>query len=160
MGRLERLFHAITFEVLAVSLSVIGLAIFTDHNVSNLSGTMIVIATIAMIWNVIFNWVFDKFVPGQKENRSLKIRIVQVLLFEAGLLFATVPVMAYILNISILEAFAMDIGVTIFITIYAFFFNLAYDHIRAYIVARRSPTMAVFAISKIKPYGFRCKERS
>ncbi|MDO6544042.1 PACE efflux transporter [Photobacterium sanguinicancri] len=142
MGRLERLFHAITFEVIAVSLSIIGLAIFTDHNISHLSGTMIVIATIAMIWNVIFNWIFDKFVQGQKEKRSLKIRIVHVLLFEAGLLFATVPVMAYILNVSILEALAMDIGVTIFITVYAFVFNLAYDHIRAYIVARRSLAMA------------------
>lgn len=68
MGRLERLFHAITFEVLAVSLSIIGLATFTDHNISHLSGTMIVIATIAMIWNIIFNWVFDKFVPGKKKN--------------------------------------------------------------------------------------------
>ncbi|WP_406734878.1 PACE efflux transporter [Vibrio scophthalmi] len=142
MSRLERLFHAITFEVLAVSLSIIGLAIFTDHNVSHLSGTMIAVATIAMIWNVIFNWIFDKFVPGQKEKRSLKTRIVHVLLFEAGLLFATVPVMAYLLKVSLVEALMMDIGVTLFITLYAFVFNLAYDHIRAYIVARKTPALA------------------
>lgn len=142
MSRLERLFHAITFEVLAVSLSIIGLAIFTDHNVGQLSGTMIVVATIAMIWNVIFNWIFDKFVPGQKEKRSLKTRIVHVLLFEAGLLFATVPVMAYLLKVSLVEALMMDIGVTLFITLYAFVFNLAYDHIRAYIVARKTPALA------------------
>ncbi|MBW3698448.1 PACE efflux transporter [Vibrio sp. T187] len=142
MGRIERLFHAILFEVLAVSLSIVGLAIFTDHDISKLSGTMIVIATIAMVWNVIFNWIFDQFVPGKKEKRSLKTRLVHVLLFEAGLLIATVPVMAYILNVSMLEAFIMDIGVTIFITIYAFTFNLAYDHIRAYIVAKRSPALA------------------
>ncbi|EGU34566.1 PACE efflux transporter [Vibrio scophthalmi] len=142
MSRLERLFHAITFEVLAVSLSIIGLAIFTDHSVSHLSGTMIVVATIAMIWNVIFNWIFDKFVPGQKEKRSLKTRIVHVLLFEAGLLFATVPVMAYLLKVSLVEALMMDIGVTLFITLYAFIFNLAYDHIRAYIVARKTPALA------------------
>ena len=142
MSRLERLFHAITFEVLAVSLSIIGLAIFTDHNVGHLSGTMIVVATIAMIWNVIFNWIFDKFVPGQKEKRSLKTRIVHVLLFEAGLLFATVPVMAYLLKVSLVEALMMDIGVTLFITLYAFVFNLAYDHIRAYLVARKTPALA------------------
>ncbi len=142
MGRLERIFHAITFEVLAVTLSIIGLATFTDHNINNLSGTMIVIATIAMIWNVLFNWVFDKFVPGKKERRSMMTRINHVLLFEAGLLFFTIPVMAYMLKVSLWQALVMDIGVTIFITIYAFVFNLAYDHLRAYIVAKRTPAMA------------------
>ncbi|HAS63236.1 MAG TPA: hypothetical protein DCS35_12090 [Vibrio sp.] len=142
MSRLERLFHAITFEVLAVSLSIIGLAIFTNHDINLLSGTMIVIATIAMIWNVIFNWAFDKFVPGKKEKRSWITRVNHVLLFEAGLLFVTVPVMAYILKVGLWEALVMDIGVTIFITIYAFVFNLAYDHIRAWLVERRTPSIA------------------
>ncbi|EGU31199.1 hypothetical protein VII00023_03808 [Vibrio ichthyoenteri ATCC 700023] len=141
MSRLERLFHAITFEALAVSLSIIGLATFTDHSINHLSGTMIAVATIAMLWNVIFNWVFDKFVPGKKEKRTLMTRINHVLLFEAGLLFFTVPVMAYILNVSLWQAFIMDIGVTIFITLYAFVFNLAYDHLRAYIIAKKSPAL-------------------
>ena len=141
MGRLERIFHAITFEVLAVTLSIIGLATFTDHDIHQLSGTMIVIATIAMIWNVLFNWVFDKFVPGKKEKRSMMTRINHVLLFEAGLLFFTIPVMAYILKVSLWQALVMDIGVTIFITLYAFAFNLAYDHIRAYLMAKKSPLM-------------------
>lgn len=64
----ERIFHAILFEVLAVSLSIIGLAIFTDHDVTALSGTMIVVATIAMIWNFIYNWIFDQFFTGEKHN--------------------------------------------------------------------------------------------
>ncbi|MEZ8362606.1 chlorhexidine efflux transporter, partial [Vibrio splendidus] len=34
------------------------------------------------------------------------------------------------------EPFLMDIGVTIFITIYAFVFNLIYDHIRVFWVRR------------------------
>ncbi|GAK86464.1 hypothetical protein JCM19238_4054 [Vibrio ponticus] len=142
MSRLERVFHAVLFEVLAISLAITGLAIFTNHEVAHLSGTMIVVATIAMIWNVFFNWVFDEFVPGKKEQRSLMTRINHVVLFEAGLLFFTVPVMAYILQVSLWEALVMDIGVTIFITIYAFVFNLAYDHIRAWLVERRSPAVA------------------
>lgn len=55
MSTLERLFHSVLFEVLAVTLSIIGLAIFTDHDVNALSGTMIVVATIAMMWNYCFN---------------------------------------------------------------------------------------------------------
>lgn len=132
MGVIERVFHSVLFEVLAISLSIIGLATFTDHDIGALSETMIVIATIAMIWNYCFNYVFDKIVTGEKTQRSISLRIVHVILFEAGLLCVTVPVMAYILGVSIWQAFVMDLGVTIFITIYAFIFNLVYDHARVF----------------------------
>ena len=138
MGILERVFHSVLFEVLAVTLSIIGLAIFTDFDVKSLSGMMIVVATIAMVWNFIFNWGFDRIVTGDKEKRPLKVRIIHVTLFEAGLLFFTVPVMAYILNIGIIQALIMDLGVTVFITIYAFLYNLIYDHTRAFIVRSRA----------------------
>lgn len=68
MKTTERIFHAVLFEVLAVSLSILGLAIFTNHEITALSGTMIVIATVAMVWNFIFNWIFDKFFAGEKKN--------------------------------------------------------------------------------------------
>ena len=136
MKTTERIFHAVLFEVLAVSLSILGLAIFTNHEITALSGTMIVIATVAMVWNFIFNWIFDKFFAGEKKERTLSLRIFHVTLFEIGLLFITIPIMAYLLNIGLWEAFMMDIGVTIFITIYAFTFNLAYDNVRAVLVKR------------------------
>ncbi|WP_028115792.1 PACE efflux transporter [Ferrimonas senticii] len=142
MSTFERIFHATLFELLAIALSVIGLMLFTDHPVTALSGTMVLIATIAMIWNFVFNWGFDQLVPGDRVNRNLATRIAHVLLFESGLLLITVPVMAYMLQVGWLEALLMDIGVTVLITIYAFFYNLAYDHIRAAIVRRRQPATA------------------
>ena len=138
MGTLERALQSILFEVLAVSISVAGLMLFTDHDVTSLSGTMIVIASIAMVWNYFFNYFFDKVVTGDKDKRSFSLRIVHVILFEAGLLIATIPVMAYILNIGLWEAFIMDLGVTIFITIYAFVFNFSYDKLRVIIVKKHT----------------------
>lgn len=138
MGTLERVFHAVLFEVLAVSLAIFGLALFTEHQLGPLSGTMIVIASIAMLWNFVFNWIFDRFATGEKDKRSLATRIVHVVLFEAGLLMATVPVMAWLLGVGLWEAFIMDIGVTVFITLYAFVFNYVYDHTRAAIIRRRT----------------------
>jgi uncharacterized membrane protein len=137
VGKLERVFQAVIFEVLAVSMSVGGLMVFTDHDISSLSETMIVVASIAMIWNYFFNSVFDRYVKGEKTKRSFSLRIVHVLLFEAGLLLITIPVMAYLLEVSLWEALIMDVGVTIFITIYAFTFNLSYDHIRAFLIRNR-----------------------
>ncbi|WP_206012081.1 PACE efflux transporter [Pseudoalteromonas sp. Z1A8] len=133
MGATERVFQAVLFEILAVSLSILGLALFTDHAIGALSGTMIIVATIAMCWNFIFNWCFDKVATGAKEQRSVLFRIFHVLLFQGGLLVFTIPVMAIILKVGLWEALIMDIGVTFFITLYAFTFNLVYDHTRAYI---------------------------
>ncbi|MGR5120460.1 PACE efflux transporter [Vibrio astriarenae] len=141
MGTIERIFHAVLFEVLAVSLSICGLAFFTDHKVTSLSVTMIVIATIAMIWNLIFNYVFDRYATGDREKRSVRLRVLHVVLFEIGLLLFTIPAMAWILDLSLWEAFIMDVGVTIFITIYAFVFNYSYDHLRAYLVQGRAKAM-------------------
>ena len=137
MGTIERVFHAVLFEVLAVSLSIVLLMAFTDHEVGALSGTMIIIATIAMAWNFAFNWIFDKFFPGDKTQRTISTRVFHVVLFELGLLVLTIPVMAVILGVSLYQALVMDIGVTVFITLYAFVFNFIYDHIRAVIVKKR-----------------------
>ncbi|WP_333912069.1 PACE efflux transporter [Vibrio coralliirubri] len=136
MGTLERIFHAVLFEVFAVLLSIGMLMVATDHEVGSLSGTMIIVATIAMCWNFLFNWIFDQFYTGEKENRSIKLRIYHVILFEIGLLVLTIPVIAYILEVGVWEAFVMDVGITIFITIYAFTFNLAYDKARAAILKK------------------------
>ncbi|WP_133010588.1 PACE efflux transporter [Marinomonas flavescens] len=137
MKPIERIFHAILFEVLAVALAIIVLTTFTNHHVGSLSGTMIVVATIAMMWNFIYNWCFDRIYTGDKTQRSLVLRVVHTITFQAGLLVVTIPVIAFLLEISLWEALIMDIGVTICITLYAFLYNLIYDHTRAFIVQQR-----------------------
>ncbi|WP_028867030.1 PACE efflux transporter [Psychromonas arctica] len=134
MKPIERIFHAVLFEVLAVALAIIILTIFTNHDAESLSGTMIVVATIAMTWNFIYNWGFDRMVTGDKTKRTVPLRIVHTIIFQAGLLVVTIPVIALMLNISFWQALMMDISVTICITIYAFLYNLIYDHTRAFIV--------------------------
>jgi len=134
MKPIERIFHAVLFEVLAVSLAILVLIAFTDHDPASLSGTMIIVATIAMAWNFIYNWGFDRVVTGDKTKRTLSLRIVHTILFQGGLLIFTIPVIAILLSVGLWEALMMDIGVTIFITIYAFFYNLTYDHARAFIM--------------------------
>ena len=138
MSPLERIFHTVLFESLALISSTIGLIIFTDHTPESLSGTMIAVVTIAMIWNFVFNAVFDKCYPGKREARSLTMRVAFIIAFEAGLLLFTVPLMAYLLDVTLVDAFWLDIGVTMFITLYAFTFHYCYDNLRAMIMQRRA----------------------
>lgn len=137
MSIYERIFHAVLFEVLAIILTVIGLYLFTEHALNKLSSIVILISLIAMLWNLIFNWIFDYFYSDSRETRGFKIRTLHVILFEGGLLLMTLPLVAYILNISLWQAFILDFAMTIFIMIYTFIFNYIYDHTRIKIIQWR-----------------------
>ncbi|QIW15114.1 hypothetical protein A4G20_01465 [Pasteurellaceae bacterium RH1A] len=130
MSIYERIFHAVLFELLALILSVIGLVLFTDHSASDSALMTLSIATIAMLWNFVFNWAFDKIFTGKREERGFWFRIFHTITFEAGLLIFTLPLVAYIMQVSWLEAFIMDIALTMFILVYAMVFNWIYDHVR------------------------------
>lgn len=127
----ERIFQAVLFEVIAIILSVILLKIFINHtNTLTLSGLFVAISLIAMMWNFIFNWGFDKYFSGEKTQRPIIIRALHAILFEGILLILTLPLIMFTLKISLWQAFIMDILLTIFILIYTFIFHWIYDHSR------------------------------
>ena len=130
MGGLERVFHSVLFEALAVTLSVGGLILFTDFDASKLAGCLVLISLIAMVWNFIFNMGFDKIFVGEKRHRSLALRALHAVSFETGLVVITTPILAHMLHTSLKQAFMMDIGVTLFIMFYTIVFNYVYDTVR------------------------------
>lgn len=137
MSNEERVFHAILFEALAVILT-IGLTwLFTANSVSSLFHTIVLISLIAMVWNFVFNKVFDHIFQGNRVERSWALRLFHTICFELGLLVFTLPLVAYILEVSWWEAFVLDIGMTLFVMLYTLIFNWSYDHLRESIFRRR-----------------------
>lgn len=130
----ERIFQAILFETIAVILSLFLVKLLMKQSQSSdvmITGMLIAISLIAMIWTFIFNWLFDRVFTGEKVQRSVKVRVLHVILFEGGLLIFTLPLIAFVLKINLWQAFLMDIALTLFILVYAFVFYWIYDHIRA-----------------------------
>lgn len=126
----ERVFHAVLFEFFAIIFTVILTSWLTDHSAAALTSVIVLISVIAMVWNFIFNWLFDKIVTGERVKRGLGIRILHSVLFEGGLLIFTLPLVMYMLNITLWHAFVMDIGMTLFVLVYSVIFNWIYDHLR------------------------------
>lgn len=131
MSPKERIFQAILFETLLVVLMTLLTVWFTQHGVGETGALMIAISAIALIWNVIFNWLFDKKFNAPRETRSLKIRLLHAVLFEGGLLLATLPLIMLWLQMSFWQALMMDIAMTIFVLIYTMIFHWIYDNARA-----------------------------
>lgn len=134
MSLKERVLHALLFELLAILISILTVTLTTPHQTEAVTVVIILISSIAVVWNFIFNWIFDRFFTAAREQRSWRLRTFHTLAFEGGLLLFTLPVVAYILQIDWWRAFMLDIGLTLLIVVYTFCFNWAYDHLRLFFI--------------------------
>ncbi|EGZ3975070.1 PACE efflux transporter [Salmonella enterica subsp. enterica serovar Richmond] len=112
----ERIFHAVCFEGIA---------------------TAILAPTTAMIWNIIYNALFDRLWPAHQVRRTAKVRALHALGFESGFIVIGVSIVAWVLNVSLLQAFTLEIGFFLFFLPYTMLYNWAYDVLRQRIVTRR-----------------------
>ncbi|THA01149.1 PACE efflux transporter [Rodentibacter pneumotropicus] len=126
----ERILHSVLFEIGAVGVSTIAVLWNSPEKGSDALGVGILMSLVAMVWNLIFNSIFDKIFTAPRETRGLGIRILHTVMFECGLLIATVPMIAYFLQLTLWQALVVDIGLSILIMIYALIFNWIYDNIR------------------------------
>ncbi|NMA98746.1 MAG: PACE efflux transporter [Phyllobacteriaceae bacterium] len=127
----DRIRHAISFEVIGILIAT-PLAAFAFHLEGGDSAVIVVAsATVAMIWNYIYNLGFDHAMRKLTGNTAKPawVRVIHAILFEMGLLAFMLPLIAWYLQIGLWEAFVMDMGLALFYMIYAFVFNWAYDRI-------------------------------
>lgn len=125
----DRLRHTVLFEVILLALATPILALIGHTGVEAAALSAIALSIIAMLWNFIFNFLFDIFMIKHTGTikKSNHHRILNAILFEVGLLAFSLPVIAYALQISIVQAFIVDIGFAIFALIYSYIFNYTYD---------------------------------
>lgn len=65
----------------------------------------------------------------ESQTRTVKRRIVHSIGFEGGLMFFLIPVVAWILKVSLFEAFILEAGILVFFLIYTFVFMWIFDKI-------------------------------
>lgn len=128
---LERFLHALVFEVLAIGLSAPLAAVLSGHSMTDMGVVTVVIAVMALIWNMVYNALFDRFLAATGKSKTLVLRIWHSIGFELGLLFMAIPFVMWWLNIGLWEALVLDIGLILFYLPYAYIYNLAYDTLRS-----------------------------
>ena len=132
MSILERTIQSVIFELGAILIGMLIIE-FIPHEGQPLL-LMILISLTAVIWNFIFNWIFDKLVPGDRLARGPVIRTIYAVLFEGLLLAATVPMIMYMMSITLWMAFITDISMTLIILVYTYVYNWVYDRVRLFFV--------------------------
>lgn len=129
-GIKRKIVYVTLFEFFAIFITSFALAFLSEQSISHSSIAAVASSIIAIIWNLIYNTVFEYWESRQqKRGRSVLRRIVHATGFEAGLVITLVPLFAWWLDISLLQALIYDIGLIVFFLSYTFIFNLIFDHI-------------------------------
>jgi uncharacterized membrane protein len=131
----ERFLHAAGFETLAI-LTVSPLAAWVMNKPLFQMGSLaIALSSVAMLWNMIYNTIFDRFSPpGQR--RSLAIRILHALGFEGGFILIGLPIAAGMLQISLWQALLVEVAFFLFFLPYTLGYNWLWDKLRALAAAK------------------------
>ena len=137
----ERVCQAIGFEALALLICTPLLAWIMDKPALEMGMVTLAISLLALTWNVIFNGLFDRLKARLQLSGGVWTHVVHALMFEGGLVAICVPLIAWWLNISLWQAFLLDIGVLLFFLPYTYVYHWVYDVVRERMV-----------MSRVKPY--------
>ncbi len=128
--RSRRILQAILYEVVAIAVVGPLLSFAFDEPQSSTFGLAVVLSTIALTWNYVFNWMFERWESRQVvRGRSFVRRLAHGIGFEGGLAIILIPVMSLWLRITPLEAFIANLGLLVFFFFYAIVFTWAFDRV-------------------------------
>ena len=129
-GIRRRVLYVTLYEVIAIAAATAGLALVSGQGAGHSSVVAVAASAIAVLWNVVFNWAFERWESRQAvRGRSVARRMAHAVGFEGGLVFTLVPLFAWWFNVSLWEAFVMDLGLIVFFLCYTFVFNWGFDRI-------------------------------
>ena len=132
----ERIFQAIGFELLAILICTPLLAWIMQKPLLDMGAVTVLIAMLALAWNVVFNRFFDRMLVRLNVAHNAWVRVVHALLFEGGLIVMGVPLIAWWLSVSLWQAFLLDVGVLLFFLPYTYVYHWGYDVLRERLMQR------------------------
>jgi len=127
-GVKRRIVYVSSYEVIGMIISSVGLAILASDSVEHTGPLSVMITTIAVTWNFIYNVLYEKWEARQSSNiRTVKRRVGHAIGFQLTLVLFLIPLIAWWMDISLIAAFWLDVAFIIIIPIYTFIFNWGFD---------------------------------
>ena len=129
-GIKRRVIYVTLYELIAIAAATAGLALLSGQGAGHSSVVAVAASAIAIVWNIVFNWAFERWEARQPvRGRSVARRVAHAIGFEGGLVFTLVPLFAWWFGVSLWAAFVMDLGLIVFFLCYTFVFNWVFDRV-------------------------------
>lgn len=128
---LDRIRHAIVFELVGLVLMIGGGSILTGFDAHSLGVIGVVSSLVATAWNYVYNLGFDRAMLRLRGSvlKTHPLRALHALLFEGGLLVLLLPFVAWMLGVSLWQAFLFDLAIAVFYIVYGYAYNWVYDRV-------------------------------
>ncbi len=127
-GLKRRIVYVSSYEIIGMMISSVGLALLAGDSVEHTGPLSVMITTIAVTWNFIYNILYEKWEARQEnKSRTVKRRIAHAIGFQITLVMFLIPLIAWWMDISLVAAFWLDVVFIIIIPIYTFIFNWTFD---------------------------------
>ncbi|NUF17056.1 PACE efflux transporter [Acinetobacter lactucae] len=124
----RRIVYVSSYEIIGMVISSVGLAILAGDSVEHTGPLSVMITTIAVTWNFIYNILYEKWEARQSSHiRTVKRRVGHAIGFQLTLVLFLIPLISWWMDISLIEAFWLDVAFIIIIPIYTFIFNWSFD---------------------------------
>ena len=129
-GVKRKLVYVSLYEIIGMTFSALGLALLSGTSPGSTGPLAVIITTIAVTWNFIYTSLFERWESRQvSRTRTVKRRIAHAIGFQLTLIVFLIPLIAWWMNISLVQAFLLDLALIIFIPCYTFAFNWLFDRI-------------------------------
>ncbi|WP_175803515.1 PACE efflux transporter [Burkholderia ambifaria] len=129
-GWKRRIVYVVMFEVLGilVASSVLGMLSGASATTSGLLGVMI--STTGVTVNFLYNFGFEAWERRRAETtRSVGRRVVHAIGFQFALVTFLIPLIAWWLDVLLLQAFLYDAVLIVFFPIFTFAYNWSFDSV-------------------------------
>jgi uncharacterized membrane protein len=133
---LRRVVHAVLFEVCALIILVPLMSHGFGMEMLHFGALAVILAICAMGCNMLYNQIYEMLEARFGWRRTPAIRVLHTLGFEAFFMAVALPLTAWWLAISVLDALLLDLTFSLFFMVYAFCFNWLFDIARQRLAQR------------------------
>ncbi|OAT26742.1 PACE efflux transporter [Proteus myxofaciens] len=129
-GIKRKIVYVTAYEIIGWIISSVGLALLSNNSTTVTGPLALMITTIAVSWNFIYNCLFEFWESRQTSRvRTFRRRLIHAIGFQLTLVLFLIPLIAWWLNVSLWQALVMDFALIIIIPCYTFVYNWVFDKV-------------------------------
>ncbi|ASU60616.1 hypothetical protein CGQ36_24995 [Nocardiopsis dassonvillei] len=147
-GVKRKLVYVGGYEILGLAVGTAVMSLLTGESPATTGPLALMITCVATVWNLVFNYLFEAWERRQRDRtRTVRRRVLHAVGFQLTLVCFLIPLIAWWLEITLLQAFVLDLVFIVYIPFYTFAYNWAFDRIFGV------PSSAVNEVGQEEPVG-------
>lgn len=129
-GVRRKLVYVGGYEALGLTAGTIVMTLLTGSPPTTTGPMAIMITGIAAVWNMAFNYLFESWERRRRDRtRTTYRRILHAVAFQLTLVCLLIPLIAWWLEITLVQAFLLDLVFIVYVPFFTFAYNWVFDRI-------------------------------